>query len=1686
MKRLTLTIVAVALAGLVLAVPASAATAPPLLAKFCKGTSGEPLAGAAGHCVIPRGAAVNRSTGNLYVADQVNQRIDEFSAWGAFLRAWGWGVVASGPDDNPRNEIQELSVDATGGAFSLRYFNPGLEVSAPIPFNASAATVQSTLGAMAPNPIDAIVSGSDGGPWTIEYVGAQADTDVMHIGRDTESPKVVNSTLSGGAGTPTVKRVQQGADFEVCVPANDDVCRSGQEGTSSGQFANPSGLAVDAAGSVYVFDWVNNRVQKFDSEGNFLLTFGGEVDKTTNANVCTAASGDVCGAGVQGAAPGFFIRAPAIASYLAVGPGDQVYVGDKERVQVFDSSGNYLKSVALPGESVQSLAVDAGGNLYLAYWPQSENPEYFSEPDVHKLSPAGASLCTMEVSNPRAIAVDGSGTAYVVNRKGEAFPTSGILEFTPNCQKVDLGAPEPGFGSSELTGPTGIATTSACGVEGTDLFVPNSDHSESFIALYGSLPDPSICPPPAVPPSIDAQFATSADSSGATLKAQINPHFWPDTRYYLQYGKGKCSEGGCTSEKPLAPGSLLTKEPTDADFTTTDVFLEGLEANTTYHYRFVAKSGGGGPVSGVGGTEAEEGKEGTFHTLPLGSEPNTSCLNQIFRTGSSAKLPDCRAYELVSPLDKNNGDIALKTASFSQAAADGNAVTFDSFRAFGDPQAAPLNSQYLARRGNGGWTSQPISPPGNSISFYAGGATATAIQYKAFSENLCSGWLLQGTDVGLAPGATPGVPNLYRRDLCGEGGYGLLSSTPPPGFEFVTVGDSLYVPEIQGFSADGSRSVFRANAALAVQPGDPSPPFSCESKDKAETISYRWLRNGLPIPGAEAANYTPTTEDQGTVVQCQVTTSDGEGAGRSTGRAMAVAPAPVAAAPRPPKVKESLKTAPIAGTITGTPQPGQTLTCVPGEWRGAEALSYRWLRGGSPIAGAESPTYTLLGADRSTEMQCEITGSNASGAAVSDTEALLIGARTPLPSSAPTITGSAAVGQTLSCNPGTWQGAPSFSYQWLQNTANIASATASTYTLAPGDAGKAIQCRVRAANSDAVALALTAAAVVSPPPATTPPAQEKAAQLTGTAQVGKTLSCEAGSWSGSPTLAYKWLRNGATTGATGETYELTSADRAKAIQCQITASNAGGSVQAITPARYVDPVAPKAAAYSFSVYQVYEAHDGQLALVSVLPDGSAATAHSSVGTAQTALPGEFRQDSVHNGVSADGQRVFWSTSDKTDNGADDQPGHIYLRINATAEQSALAGEECLEATKACTLDVSGLVSSEPARFWDADREGKVAIFSVGKALYRYEAEPTPQATEIAAGVLGVMGASEDASRVYFASTEDLTPGEANGEGEEAVAGKPNLYLYEAGAGFAFVGTLSSTDVNGASANSNTVPSPIAPYVARRTSRVSPDGLHAAFLSTAQLTGYDNADVASGEADGEVFSYEADTGKLTCASCNPSGARPRGREIASGSNGTVRLRAAATLPGWVSQTHPGNPLSDNGNHLFFNSYDALVPGDTNGKEDVYEWEAPGEGDCTKQRSAFSEANEGCLYLITSGQSAEDAEFFDATPSGSDVFFATQSSLLVQDYGLTDVYDARVNGGFPAPAGQPAGCEGEACQGTPAAPNDPTPASSSFQGAGNVTEPTARKKHKHKKAKKQKHRHKATKHHGRANHNRRNGR
>lgn len=1665
----------------------------PVLRQFCPNGAG------AGQCLLTRGVGVDPASGHIIVSDQINNRIDEFTAWGQFVKAFGWGVVLSGPNNQPRNEREQVVVGATGGSFQLRYGphvgnSSKVATTTSIAFDASAAQVQSALEALSIfEPGDIVVSGPAGGPWTIDFSGAFTDTDFIggRLGNLFSSElEGLGEGLTGGASTIAVTTLQQGANFEMCI-VGEDVCRAGQPGTSAGQLRGPQGVAVDASGNIYVVDYENHRVQKFDAAGHFLLMFGSGVEKGPlhPGNLCTAqnvAEGDTCGAGIFcNVAKGDTCEAESegpdgqfewqlspnqIGSFIAVAPGapETVYVGDTNRIQKFDTGGNFVGKIsgaALAGQTVHSLAVDPSGDPYVAL---------VGKENVLRLSPTGALLDTLELPYPRAVAIAPDGNVYVVEAKHKdnnaATPDSDaeIIVFDSNGDKL------LSFADEEFDESTGLATSSACGIEGTDVHLANLNQSNNFVRSYGAPPDPDICPPPSVPPSIEAQFATAAGSTDAAVKAQINPHFWPDTRYYVQYGTGKCSEGGCDKEQPASPGSLLTNEVFDAAAPTADVFIGGLSPNTTYHYRFVAASGGGGPAYGVdpdgeGPEEAspEKGLEGTFHTLPLAVSPATICANQAFRSGASARLPDCRAYELVSPLDKNNGDIAAGADSFAQAAASGQRMTFSSLRSFGNPQGAPLFNQFLASRQEGvGWTTSSISPPRSTVSLYALGGTDSNY-FKAFSSDLCSGWVLQDTDVVLTPGAPAGVPNVYRRDNCG-GGDELITTTPPPGFDLVSY-RSVYFPELQGFSADQSRSVFRADAALAVATGGPRPPFVCTSASEAETVSYQWLRNGTPIAAATSATYTPAGGDQGAAIQCQVTaTSAGKGSSLMTSEALFVAPTSPIDPPDPGIRTEDRTQLPGVPAIGGSPEVGQTLTCTPGAWVGSPSFSYQWFRNATAIGGATSSTYTLVAADKGTAVQCRAIGANAGGTAVADSESTFVLASPPTTSADPTITGTVAVGETLTCNPGTWSGSPSFSYQWLRNGANIAAASASTYTLAAADEGKAIQCRVTAANGDATALAVAARVVVPPPPGTVPPALTAAGAVSGTAKVGGTLKCASGTWSGSPTFAFKWLRNGANIlGANTSEYTLIAADSGKAIQCQVTATNAGGVVVGInstpTGVRYVNPEPPASVeVVTFGNYQLYESAGGELRLVSVLPDGSASTANASAGTAW-ALSSASREDNVRNAVSADGSRVFWTATNfgggfatrRNENGQG--MGKLYLRVNSVEAQSAVSGGQCTETEKACTIAVSEFPKT---RFIAANPQGTRAIYALGEhgeELYEADIEEAgghlvANSHLVAGGVVGTMGASDDASRVYFVSSQVLPGIGPNPRGASALAGKPNIYLYRKGEGFVFVAILSDQEIRADEVFGGPQLSPIATLPKARTSRVSPDGDHVAFTSIASLTGYDNADVATGEPDGEVYLYDANAnggdGALICASCRPTGARPLGREVWT--DGKGRLRAAGQIPGWTNQIQPTRLLSDDGKRVFFNSFDSLVPGDSNGKKDVYQWEAPGSGDCTETDPSFSAANGGCISLISSGQGGEDSEFLDATPTGSDVFFTSQSSLVPQDYGLRDVYDARVNGGFPPPASPPPPCEGEACQNASAAPNDPTPASSAFVGPGNVRE------------------------------------
>jgi DNA-binding beta-propeller fold protein YncE len=473
-----------------------------------------------------------------------------------------------------------------------------------------------------------------------------------------------------------------------------------------------------------------------------------------------------------------------------------------------------------------------------------------------------------------------------------------------------------------------------------------------------------------------------------------------------------------------------------------------------------------------------------------------------------------------------------------------------------------------------------------------------------------------------------------------------------------------------------------------------------------------------------------------------------------------------------------------------------------------------------------------------------------------------------------------------------------------------------------------------------------------------------------------------------------------------------------------------------------------------SPQNLYEWSAGVLQLVSILPNGEAESEEASLGSDEGRLGNSAGMTA--RAVSSDGRWVVWFH-----NGLQES---LYVR-------DMLEGK---------TVQIGG----GGPRFQTMSSDGSKIFYLENGDLYVFDTATDTQtdltaghgAGEPNAGVQdAVMGASEDGSYVYFVATGVLASG--------AVSGGDNVYvLHESGGEWTatYIATLSSEDVNSWGGEDLYKEGAELNHV---SSRVSPDGRYLAFMSERSLTGYDNIDAVSGQPDEEVYLYDAGLNRVVCASCNPSGARPVGvfdhsineengvylllvdREGTWTKPGGYSVNAsnhwlAGSVPGWDNvnkvTTYQPRYLSDSG-RLFFNSPDALVPQATNGVEDVYEYEPAGVGSCASASVTFSERSGGCVSLISSGTSAEESVFMDASEDGDDVFFVTASKLTSEDYDNTyDIYDAHVcSAAVPcrAVALSPPPCSsGDSCKAAPSP--QPTsfgpPPSATFSGTGNVIE------------------------------------
>ena len=245
--------------------------------------------GGAGQLHYPYGVATD-SSGDVYVADQSNERIDEFSAAGAFIKAYGWGVSNGASQFETCTSTCQPGI---AGAGAGQFYNPR-----------------------------GVATDSSGDVYV-------ADTDQARIEEFSAAGAFIKAYGWG---------VSDGMNqFETCT----STCQAGREGYGAGEFNlyGPTGIATDPSGDVYVTDESIDRIEEFSAAGAFIKAYGwGVSNGASQFETCTS----TCQAGIPGGGAGQLNGPQGVATDSS---GD-VYVADEsnERIDEFSAAGAFVKA----------------------------------------------------------------------------------------------------------------------------------------------------------------------------------------------------------------------------------------------------------------------------------------------------------------------------------------------------------------------------------------------------------------------------------------------------------------------------------------------------------------------------------------------------------------------------------------------------------------------------------------------------------------------------------------------------------------------------------------------------------------------------------------------------------------------------------------------------------------------------------------------------------------------------------------------------------------------------------------------------------------------------------------------------------------------------------------------------------------------------------------------------------------------------------------------------------------------------------------------------------------------------------------------------------------------------------------------------------------------------------------------
>ncbi len=1098
----------------------------------------------------------------------------------------------------------------------------------------------------------------------------------------------------------------------------------------------------------------------------------------------------------------------------------------------------------------------------------------------------------------------------------------------------------------------------------------------------------------AAAPVLSGISISGVTANSAVLKAEVNPG-GKLTRWHFEYGTSDCSKSACTSI-PLEDASI----PGGSSPVPVEETLAGLSPGTAYHFLVSAKNADGGPVKSA---------------------------DRVFATrgASSTTLPDSRAYEQSSPVDKDGSD-AVGKMGLVKAASDGSGVTFGS--TFGIPGGKGAQSfpTYLSTRALGHWSTQGLLPP------------------PEFGERVrIQGWLPDFSET-FFNAERLGIPRV--KALVFQSPTGSTGGAVSP---YVPVAEYSYV----GASADASTVFFESQAALPPTEGEEPIEGAIEGRQNLyawDRVSGRLSLAGAmndgkaPSKGAFAGPYDWTKginakalreggSDRGYYLQgTHAITASGDiyftesGTGQLYLRLSPTQPQSEMAAGKCTKSADAC-TIHVSASKRTPPDPG-----------GTQAAAFQAASADGSKVFFTSPEELTDDANTGPVQPAPAIGEGSSTTGAIE-EAAFIPKR--------------AVGVAVDSKYAYWADPIAGTI----GRAELANPTTSIDEgfIEPGPT----ECEIEVETEPDVFEPQKFPSDSSPRYVAvhgsdifwtnTGLRDENGEPVDECGTVGHAeLDIDDNATEVDPDFI-----SGASNpqGIAANNDDVYWANAAKNIEKR-SIGKAGIKGTGVKQVFFKPELnLPHAVALSSSdVYFDQYVEGSGKSYISSVPLGGGSENFLFLGSVEV------------RGIATDLNHVYWTSQNQ------EVVGRADLELEADTLEN--------EFVKGIEGSLNGLAADSSHLYWSVNGE---TPSSPGNDLYRYESATdtladltSDLADKNGAEVQGVLGASDDGSRVYFAANGDL---DGSGEGAQGdcktlrphgalalTTGSCNIYLWSEGSAD-FVAKVIS---EGNQANAGVLNWTgawrdlfFATGYTPKSAFVSKDGEELLFRSSESLTPYDSEGIS------ELYRYSASDKRLACVSCPPSG------EAVDSDVVLASIGYPGPLsPGLVSVSAVASRnLSADGSRVFFETAEALLPEDTNGVDDVYQWEAPGSGSCTQGAPGYSPLNEGCVYLISTGKSPFPSLFADASESGDDVFFFTREGLVGQDTDeLQDVYDARVGGGLASQSPPPPNpcLSTESChEAAPSAPSEQSAGSATFVGPGNEAQkhkkPKAAKKKKHKK-------------------------